>query len=298
MNAVNPDGDRRLEFYQRGELMNTADQPSRIEPSSGFAEVNGTRLYYEVAGSGHPLVLIHGFSLDTRMWDDQFETFAQYYQVVRYDARGFGKSAVPTAESYSEAGDLNALMEHLGIAQAYVLGHSLGGGTAINFALSYPDATDALVLVGSILGGFNWVEMGSTLDAIWSAGKESGVEEARELWLGSAWFSPALENPGVASRLTRIVSEYSGWDWENDDPSVSLEPPAIGRLDGMRAPTLVVVGERDTSDNHTIADTLQQRIPNARKVIMPRVGHMANMEDRESFNDIVLAFLAEISSAT
>jgi pimeloyl-ACP methyl ester carboxylesterase len=188
-------------------------------------------------------------------------------------------------------------MEHLGIAHAHILGHSLGGGTAINFALSYPDATDALVLVGSILGGFQWVEMGSTLDAIWSAGKESGVEEARELWLGSAWFSPALEHPGVASRLNRIVSEYSGWDWENDDPSVSLEPPAIERLDSIRAPTLAVVGERDTSDNHAIADTLHEGVPDARKVVMPGVGHMANMEDPESFNEIVLSFLVDVSSA-
>ncbi len=277
--------------------MNTAIQPPGIGPSTGFAEVSGTRLYYEVAGSGHSLVLIHGFSLDTRMWDDQFETFTQDFQVIRYDARGFGKSAVPTAESYSEAGDLNALMEHLGIAHAHILGHSLGGGTAINFALSYPDATDALVLVGSILGGFQWVEMGSTLNAIWSAGKESGVEEARELWLGSAWFSPALEHPGVASRLNRIVSEYSGWDWENDDPSVSLEPPAIERLDSIRAPTLAVVGERDTSDNHAIADTLHEGVPDARKVVMPGVGHMANMEDPESFNEIVLSFLVDVSSA-
>ena len=92
---------------------------------SGFAEVNGTRIYYEVAGSGHPLVLIHGFTLDARMWDDQFETFAQYCQVIRYDMRGFGKSAFPVpGESYTHADDLKALLEHLGIAHAYVLDRS------------------------------------------------------------------------------------------------------------------------------------------------------------------------------
>jgi len=60
----------------------------------GFAEVNDTRLYYEIVGKGHPLVLIHGFSLNTKMWDDQFETFAKRYKVIRYDVRGFGKSAL------------------------------------------------------------------------------------------------------------------------------------------------------------------------------------------------------------
>jgi 3-oxoadipate enol-lactonase len=77
---------------------------------TGIVEVNGTRLYYEAAGSGPALVLIHGFNLDTRMWDDQFEVFAQHYRVVRYDARGFGQSALPTDEPYTGADDLQALL--------------------------------------------------------------------------------------------------------------------------------------------------------------------------------------------
>lgn len=99
-----------------------------MQTQSGFAEVNGTRLYYEIAGSGRPLVLIHGMTLDTRMWDDQFEPLAAQYQVVRYDARGFGKSAVPTGESYAHTDDLKALLEYLDIAHAFILGLSMGGG--------------------------------------------------------------------------------------------------------------------------------------------------------------------------
>jgi pimeloyl-ACP methyl ester carboxylesterase len=69
-----------------------------MQTQQGFADVNGARLYFEMAGSGHPVVLIHGFTLDTRMWNDQFEVFAQPYQVLRYDLRGFGQSALPTTE--------------------------------------------------------------------------------------------------------------------------------------------------------------------------------------------------------
>ena len=72
---------------------------------SGFAAVNGTRLYYELAGSGTPVALIHGFTLDTRMWDDQFQPLAEHYRVLRYDARGFGRSDLPTDE-HEEAGEL------------------------------------------------------------------------------------------------------------------------------------------------------------------------------------------------
>ena len=82
-----------------------------IPQQTGFAEVNGTRLYYEIAGSGHPLVLIHGSTLDTRMWDDQFEPFVQHYTVVRYDVRGFGQSALPTGEPHARPDDLKTLLE-------------------------------------------------------------------------------------------------------------------------------------------------------------------------------------------
>ena len=74
-----------------------------MQVQDGFAQVNGTLLYYETAGSGHPLVLIHGFSLNHRMWDDQFEPFAQQYHVIRYDVRGFGRSAMPTDRDHAHA---------------------------------------------------------------------------------------------------------------------------------------------------------------------------------------------------
>ena len=86
----------------------------------GFVEVNGARLFYEVAGAGFPLVLIHRSALDTRMWDDQFEVFAQQYQVVRYDRRGFGRSALPTG-SYTHADDLAALLAYLDVHHPMLL---------------------------------------------------------------------------------------------------------------------------------------------------------------------------------
>lgn len=106
----------------------------------GFAPVKGTRLFYEVAGSGEPLVLIHGGQLDSRMWDDQFETFARSFRVLRYDIRGFGGSPIPEAP-YSNAEDLAALMDYLGMAQAHLVGLSLGGMVASDFAVARPSAS-------------------------------------------------------------------------------------------------------------------------------------------------------------
>ncbi len=124
---------------------------------SGYAEINGTRLYYETAGAGHPLVLIHGYTLDSRMWDDQFDTLSQKYRVIRYDLRGFGKSACPSpGQKYCHTEDLKALLGYLKISKAYVLGLSMGGGIAVEFTLEHPEMAQALILVDSILGGFSY----------------------------------------------------------------------------------------------------------------------------------------------
>ena len=264
-----------------------------MQTQTGFAEVNGTRLYYEVAGSGHPLVLIHGMSLDTRMWEDQFEPLAQQYQVIRYDVRGFGKSALPTGGSYAHTDDLKALLEYLDITHAAILGLSMGGSIAVDFALEHPDATDALIPVDSRLSGWQ-------PDAEWTAfsqavrvrAKEAGIQAARDLWLYSPVFNPALEHPEVAPRLIQIVTEYSGWHWVNENPLRVPDPPAVQRLDTIRMPTLIILGERDFPDCQAVAEALHQGIPKARKVVLPRVGHMSNMEAPERFNALIVDFLA------
>lgn len=93
---------------------------------NGYADVNKTRLYYEIVGSGETLILLHAFGMDTRQWDDQFELFSQHYRVIRFDLRGFGKSAVPTQVPYTHMEDLKALLDYLEINKAHILGHCYG----------------------------------------------------------------------------------------------------------------------------------------------------------------------------
>src|SRR5579859_6499927 len=116
--------------------------------TSGFAQVNGTRLYYEMAGEGYPLVLMHGGIMDNTMWDDQFEAFAQRYRVIRYDLRGFGQSDLPDGpEPFSMSKDLRALLAFLSIDRANLLALSMAGSIAIDFTLDFPALVNALVLV-------------------------------------------------------------------------------------------------------------------------------------------------------
>jgi 3-oxoadipate enol-lactonase len=260
---------------------------------AGFADVNGTRLFYELVGAGPTLTLIHGFSLDTRMWDDQYATLAERYSVLRYDARGFGRSTVPGSARYSHAEDLRALLDYLEIEHTALIGFSLGGGIAISCALAEPTVVDALIVVGSLLPGRRLsAELGASFGAIWSAGRTLGVAAARERWLQHTLFAPIGAWPEQNARFTQMVSEYSGWEWANKDPQRDLEPPPAQRLGEIHARMLAIVGERDLPDFHAIADLIERDVPGARRVVLPGVGHVVNMEAPERFNALVLDFLA------
>ena len=256
---------------------------------TGFAEVNGTRLYYEIQGAGPALVLIHGNILDHRMWEDQFSHFAQRYSVLRYDARGFGRSALPPSAPYDHADDLRALLRTLGTDHAAILGLSMGGRIAVNFAIRYPEATDALIAVDAGLDGYAF-ERPLLADVIAQA-RCSGVDAARAVWQAHPLLAPASQKPKVAKQLAEMTATYTGWHWLHADPQRSPSPAAIKRLATIRAPTLIVVGERDLSDFHRIAEVLADGIPGAERVVLPGAGHFANMEAPTEFNNVVLSFL-------
>jgi 2-succinyl-6-hydroxy-2,4-cyclohexadiene-1-carboxylate synthase len=185
------------------------------------------------------------------------------------------------------------LLDQLGIARAHVVGLSLGAAIAVNFALAYPGRVLSLGLTDAVLHGFRWSAELSAIDgAVWQAVATGGIAAAKERWLNHPLFAPARANPQAASRLARIVSDYSGWHFVNDDPHRQAERPAIDRLGEISVPTLVVVGERDLPDFHAIAETLAQGIGGARRVVLPNVGHMANMEAPQQFNAAVMEFLA------
>jgi len=260
---------------------------------AGFAEVNGTRLYYEVAGSGEPVVLVHAFTLDTRMWDDQFEVLARDFRVIRYDARGFGKSAAPNpGEPYSNAEDLAALLEQLDARRAHVVGLSMGGRFALDYAVTYPDGPRSLVVIDGVIGGWQWSrEWIAAYAPIVEAGRRRDVAQAKSLWLGLALFAPARARAPVGARLKQMVDDYSGWHFVNQNPERAVSPPAVGRLGAIRAPTLVVVGELDLPDFQRMSERLEHDIPGARRATIPGAGHFANMEAPDGVTRALREFL-------
>jgi 3-oxoadipate enol-lactonase len=262
------------------------------QKKTGFADVNGTRLYYETAGKGQPVVLIHGFSLDTRMWDAQFEELSQTHQVIRYDLRGFGKSTLPVeGELYAHEEDLGALLAHLRIENPIVVGLSLGGRIAINYAIQSQNVK-ALVLADAVLDGYKWQDYSMT--AVYEAAKTEGVQAGIQQWLAHATFAQTQKNTAAFRRVTEIVSGYSGWHFLHKNPLKPIQSSAIEHLSEIKVPTLVIVGEKEIADFLSISEILGQRIPNANKEVIKGVGHMSNMEDAATFNRRLQSFLHDI----
>jgi pimeloyl-ACP methyl ester carboxylesterase len=264
----------------------------------GFAEVNGTRLYYEIVGRGHPIVLVHGFSSNVKNWDNQLEVFAKHFKVMRYDMCGFGKSALPTVgKEYSHTKDLKALLNQLGIDHACIVGSSMGGFIALDFTLEYPEMTKALILVSSGLGGFEgWSKTHlEHWHAIQKEAKEKGAEAAKDLLTETPSFRKlAREKPNVALRYKQVISEYSGWHFVNIDPCRYIDPPAIERLQEISVPTLIIVGENDSQDFHRIATILDKKIQNSKSIIIKGAGHIPQISNPSEFNEAVLSFLANV----
>ena len=272
------------------------------EAQTGFVETNGTQLYYEVMGEGHPLVLIHGGYMDRRMWDDQFATFAQQYRVVRYDVRGFGKSELPQVP-YADRQDLRALLASLGIEKTYLLGLSLGGIIAIDFTLDYPQMVDALILVGSPVPGYPQKPL-FTQEQLeeqmrrWTpfdeAAKRKDIAAMVDCLMQDPTLVPSPNYPAARQRVRANLSEYSFVWVLNPAPKQELDPPASERLADIHVPTLVIVGADDHFQLHKNADKLEQDIPNVQRVTIAETHHMPNMEKPQEFNRIVLDFLQSL----
>ena len=258
---------------------------------SGFATISGARLYFEKKGSGPAVVLVHGYGLDCRMWEDQFSFLSQHFQVIRYDARGFGRSSLPEAEPYAHHEDLSQLLQFLGIASATVVGHSMGGRIVTDFALSFPEKTNSLVLVDAALNGYSF--SGFSMLESHKLAKEKGIPEANEAWQHHELFDAANRIPAVANRLAEMTRDYSGWHWTHKNPWTPLDPPSLQQLPKIEMPTLVLVGDLDLPDFRNISGILLEKIPGAKRSELPGVGHMCNMEDPGSFNHVLLEFLQQ-----
>lgn len=238
-------------------------------------------------GAGAPVVLLHGFSFDHRMWDPQVPALEATRRVVRYDLRGFGRSSPPLAGRH-HLDDLVELLDRLGVERTDLVGLSLGANVALAAAAYRPERVGRLVLMSSGLPGLAWP--GRPPEEAAEVARTQGVEAARRFWLEHPILAPARASP-AAPIVEAMVEEFPAHQWR-PGPAADPLPPVSETLESVSAPTLVVTGALDVAGYREIGRVLADRLPDATLVELAGVGHVVNLEDPVTVNGHLAAFLA------
>jgi pimeloyl-ACP methyl ester carboxylesterase len=252
---------------------------------------NGGSICYEVKGIGRAIVFVHGGNMDSRIWDDQFNVFAESNRVIRYDVRGFGKSDLPQ-QPFSHVEDLDCLLDHLHVEKAVFVGLSLGSRIIIDFSLVHPEKVEALICAGPGLSGYPFPqESNKRIWKIIETARDRDSKKAAEMWLDDPYMKPAMENSRIKERISQIVFQNAHIWLLNPLLERPIKPSAYERITDIKIPILTIVGEKDVKEILSIADLLASRVPGAKKRVMAGAGHIINMEDPQEFNRVVADFL-------
>ncbi|NUP24261.1 MAG: alpha/beta hydrolase [Streptomyces sp.] len=249
----------------------------------------GGMLWAERSGTGSPVVLLHGAGMDSRLWDAIVPELARHHDVIRYDARGLGRSTAPE-RPFSDVEDLRAVLDHFGLRRAALVGLSMGGETSLDFALTHPGRVGALGLVGASVSGHLWPEDPESV-AYAAARRERDAAALAALEL-SVWASMGRTAPGgelieamvLDNARRRIVSE------EYLAPSPNHDAEA--RLGDITAPTLVIHGDRDHPEIGAIAKRLIADIPGTGGEMIPDADHYLPLRTPERLTELLLGHLA------
>lgn len=273
---------------------------SEIESKSGLAEINNARIYYEISGTGSPFVMIHAGVADHRQWDNEFTHFAKQYRVLRYDMRGYGKSE-PIEGEFNHLQDLTALLDEFHMDQSLILmGCSMGGGLAMDYALRHPSMVTALIMVDS---GPSGLELDVPTPAKFEEAEkayEAGDFDLLADLETQIWFDGARRTPiQVNQEMRKLAYEMNRLALSHEAKQLGKRLPntresAVNHLSELNIPVLVIVGDQDTPYMLAAADYMVEKIPSARKVIVKDAAHLPNMEHPAEFQRTVTSFLDDV----
>ena len=256
-------------------------------PPTQYLEVPGGRIAYDVSGPPHApaVVLIHQAIADRRVWDRQLPALAPKYRVVRYDLRGFGGST-PAEKEFSYVEDLGSLVGHLKLDRPLLVGASMGGRVALDFAVAHPQAVRGLLLLAPGFSGMDYPmfpDAGPAFEAddriskaaqeAYAAGKvDEAIEHLRGLW-AAALTGADLE---LFRKMVRENAEEAFRD-RSGQHERPVQPKAASRLASLNVPLLVLVGDRDNPAMPHVARYLTRQVPGARLQSIPGADHLLNL---------------------
>lgn len=243
---------------------------------------DGVKINYEVHGNGPPLILTHGYSLTSQMWQGQVEALSRHHRLILWDMRGHGRSDYPDdPDAYSEAqtvGDIAALLDEVGAERAIVGGLSLGGYMSLAFYGAHPERVRALLIIDT--------------------GPGFKKDEAREAWNKRAHDTAArYEREGLSvlesssgERIDVTHRDATGLAHAARGMLIQRDARVIELLPGITVPSLIVVGAEDTPFL-AASEYMAAKIPGAKKRVIASAGHIVNIDQSQAFIDAVLPFL-------
>jgi pimeloyl-ACP methyl ester carboxylesterase len=233
----------------------------------------------DTGGDGLPLLLMHPGWGDSAIWDPVIGRLAAGHRVIRYDARGYGRSPAPVAP-YTQSGDLATVLDHLGLGRAALVAHSGSGGPAICLALDQPDRVSALILVAPGVEDYPWpgddpyvAEFG----ARFAAGDREGL-----VALGLRTWAAAGADPAAQAQIRSAVAAFFAIG-----ELMRPDPPAYGRLGEVTAPSVLAIGDLDYAMVRDCGERIAARIPGCRLIVVPGADHLLPLRAPDALADII-----------
>ncbi len=273
-------------------VANLVSQTNSITVDSGYVNVDGGKLFYEIAGKGDNIVLLHDGMVNRQIWDEQFPVLVKNYRVVRYDRRGYGKSSDPQTQ-YSHIDDLNQVFIQLKVEKAIIFGMSSGGRLAIDFTLTYPEKVNGLVLVGAVISGFGYTSHMNTRGGNYNPQAfDSDPVKIDKYFIMDDPYEIYSANVAAKEKVMKLLPYLAR---DNKVPTRPASKVAVRCLSEIKAPTLILVGEYDIPDVHAHAGVINAGIQNSKREIIPKSGHLIPVEQPALFNEAVNSFLNKLS---
>ena len=264
----------------------------------------GVQIFYQVTGEGFPLIWSHEFAGSYESWEPQTRHFSRRYRVITYNDRGYPPSDVPDdPAAYSQditIEDLRRLMDHLGLAQAYIGGLSMGGGVALNFALRYPERCRAIIVAST--------GSGTTHNEAFRAGGAAMADRLlaegtppvmKDYGSGPTRVQLRRKDPKGYAEFMQLLLGHNARGSAYTFRGVQLQRPTIDRLiprlNELQVPTLIMVGDEDDPCIEP-AIMLKRAIPRSGLAVLPQCGHAINLEEPALFNRIVADFLTAVEA--
>lgn len=265
-----------------------------------WVQVDGGRLELQTSGSGAPILLLHGWSLDHRVFESQVRHLEQSFSVTAFDRRGFGRSEAPP-DLAREPDDIDRILEALRADAVHLLGMSQGARLALRFAVTRPGSIRSLILQAPVVDGLV-LEQGDSeripIEEFAALARTGRLDEVRRRWLAHPMMALPPDEGRLRQEIEHIINDYQGRDLLEYSPERhAFTRDVLAELSQFDKPCLILTGGRDTAARREHARRLREALPRAREIVFSQSGHLSNLLEADAYNRQVAAFCAGVDAS-